>query len=86
MAQHTIQVPMTADTYTSYDNPDISYGSSTALKAGGGELLDMSLNYKYHAYLKWDSSLPGLPPRKKLISVNLALYCINPDTWDRIHF
>jgi len=77
MAQHTIQIPITEDTYCDKNNPNTNYGSSTQLKAGGGLAIPTyDINFKYHTMMKWDSSLPGLPERKKLISAYLKLYSL----------
>lgn len=77
MAQHTIQIPITEDTYCDKNNPTTNYGSSTQLKAGGGLAIPTYyINFKCHTMMKWDSSLPGLPERKKIISAYLKLYSL----------
>lgn len=78
---------MLADTYTSYYNPDTSFGGATVLKSGGGEIWEESGNYKYHLCLKWDKAMPGLPERKKIVEANLFLYALTQTTIsDRLLF
>lgn len=65
MAQHTISIPCSGDTYTDKSNPNTNYGGQTVLNAGG-------TNYRYESYLLFD--LSSVPLRKKIISATLHAY------------
>ena len=70
MAQHTLQITISEDTYIDKLNPDTNYGSSTEIKIGGPS--DSAFDYEKIALLKWSEA--SLPARKRFVSRKLNLY------------
>lgn len=75
MAQHTVDLVCTADTYIDQNNTSTNYGSATTLLAGedsaGGYYIRQSIYFRFDT-----SSLI----RKKIISVYLKAYVIDIET------